>query len=377
MNQAARQAQSTAEPCVEVVEPTLVTEAGHCAALFAGLQAAAPDLTFRLWVDRRAQLPGWETRRVWLRPVFHRRLRKIEAWLLYRRLLQAGTSIFVPTAGYFDLRALDFAARARIPERRVFLYFHKLRAGARRTRALQELARRQPDLELFGTSEEIVDRLRAAGFEHVRRVLPVLAAVAPAANFVAFRHLLSAGAARADKGFTKIVDLIELMAQTGSALPITVQTSGDHYGRYDEQTLRDLARLRKINYPALRMLQDTLNAAQYAALFAGAVCLQPYEPAEYADKMSSVTFDALRAGAPIVTLAGTTMARIVEQSGAGIVLSDASAPSLLQAANAAVAQYPQLHAKALATGAQYQPQASWAPLLERLRSAHGSMARAL
>lgn len=372
MTQAARAAHSTSEPYIEVVEPTLVTEAGHCAALFAGLQAAAPDLTFRLWVDRRAQLPGWETKRVWLRPVFHRRLRKIEAWLLYRRLLQTGVAILVPTAGYFDLRALDFAARTRIPECRVFLYFHKLRAGARRTRALQELARRQPNFELFGTSEEIVDRLRAAGFEHVRRVLPVLAAPAPATTGVAFQHLLCAGAARADKGFTKIVDLIELMSSSGSQLPITVQTSGDHYGRYDEQTLRDLARLRKVKYPALRMLQQTLNAAQYAALFPGAVCLQPYEPAEYADKMSSVTFDALQAGAPIVTLAGTTMARIVEQSGAGIVLNDASAPSLLQAANTAVAQYPQLHAKALAAGAQFRPQSSWAPLLERLRAARAA-----
>jgi len=372
MIQAASAAQNTNGPYIEVVEPTLVTEAGHCAALFAGLQSAAPDLTFRLWIDRRAQLSGWETRRVWLRPVFHRRFRKIEAWLLYRRLLQAGAPILVPTAGYFDLRALDLAARARIPERRVFLYFHKLRAGARRTRALQELARRQPDVELFGTSEEIVDRLRAAGFEHVRRVLPVLAAAAPATTAAAFRHLLSAGAARADKGFTKIVDLVELMNRTGSRLPITVQTSGDHYGRYDEQTLRDLARLRKIDYPALCMLQDTLSATQYAALFSGAVCLQPYEPAEYADKMSSVTFDALRAGAPIVTLAGTTMARIVEQSGAGIVLSEASASSLLQAADAVVAQYPQLHAKALAAGAQFRPQASWAPLLERLRAARAA-----
>jgi len=372
MNQATKSAQSTKEPYIEVVEPTLVTEAGHCAALFSGLQAAAPDLMFRLWVDRRAQLARWETRRVWLRPVFHRRLRKIEAWLLYRRLLQAGMPIFVPTAGYFDLRALDFAAQARIPERRVFLYFHKLRASARRIRALQELARRQPALELFGTSEEIVDRLRGAGFEHVRRVLPVLAATAPATNHVEFRYLLSAGAARADKGFTKIVDLVQLMADTGSTLAITVQISGDHYGRYDEQTLRDIARLRKIGYPALRLLQDTLDAAQYAALFPGAVCLQPYEPAEYADKMSSVTFDALRAGSPIVTLAGTSMAHIVQQSGAGIVVSDASASSLLQAADAAVAQYPQLHAKALAAGAQFEPRASWAPLLERLRAARAA-----
>ncbi|HXY05552.1 MAG TPA: hypothetical protein VEI05_03315 [Burkholderiaceae bacterium] len=368
MDRTAGTAQSAGKPWIEVVEPTLVSEAGHCAALFAGLRAAAPDLAFRLWVDRHAQLPGWDTRQVSLRPLFHRRLRRIEAWLLYRRLLLAGASILVPTAGYFDLRALDLAAHKRIAAERVFLYFHKLRASARRAHALRELARRQPDVELFGTSEEIVQRLRAAGFAHVRRVLPVLAAASPATGRGEFRHLLSAGAARADKGFTRIVDLVELMASTGSTLPITVQTSGDHYGRYDERTLADLARLRKVTYPHLTVLHDTLDAAQYSQLFPGAVCLQPYEPAEYADKMSAVTFDALRAGAPIVTLAGTTMARIVEQSGAGIVLTGTSAPELLRAASTAMADYPQLHTKALAAGARFEPQASWAPLVERLRA---------
>jgi len=354
---------------IEVVEPTLVSEAGHCAALFAGLRAAAPGLTFRLWIDRRAQLPDWYAQSTWLRPVFHRRWRKFEAWLLYRRLLAGGGPILVPTASYFDLRALDLAARSRIPARRVFLYFHKLRASARRMRALEDLARRQPALELFGTSEEIVQRLRTAGFSQVQRVLPVLSGTpAPEAD-ARFRHLLSAGAARADKGFSRIVDLVERLASTGSRLPIAVQTSGDHYGRYDERTLADLARLRRVDYAGLTVWADTLDATQYSQLFPGAVCLQPYDPTEYADKMSAVTFDALRAGAPIITLAGTTMAHIVEQTGAGIVIATAGAPELLQAADEAVARYPDLHAKALAAGAQYQPQASWAPLVERLHAA--------
>ncbi|SPE24242.1 conserved hypothetical protein [Burkholderiales bacterium] len=359
-------------PWIEVVEPTLVSEAGHCAALFAGLRAAAPDLAFRLWIDRRAQLAGWNAQSTALRPVFHRRWRKFEAWLLYRRLLPTGAPILVPTASYFDLRALDLAARSPVPARRVFLYFHKLRASVRRMRALEDLARRQPAFELFGTSEEIVQRLRAAGFPQVQRVLPVLAGALAPVTEAAFRHLLSAGAARADKGFSKIVDLVELMASTGSSLPIAVQTSADHYGRYDERTVSDLARLRGVRYPGLSVLHDTLDAAQYSRLFAGAVCLQPYDPAEYADKMSAVTFDALRAGAPIITLAGTTMARIVEQTGAGIVIATGGAQDLLRAAGEAVAQYPRFHGKALAAGAQYQPQASWAPLVERLRAACAS-----
>jgi hypothetical protein len=366
----------TAGPAIEIVEPTLVSEAGHCAALFQGLRAAAPGLRFRLWIDRRAQLAGWANASTELRPLFARRWRKIQALLLFRRLLRAGKPLLVPTASYFDLRALDLAAHRPIPAHRAFLYFHKLRASPARLAALRKLSQRQPHLELFGTSEEIVARLREAGFAHVQRVLPVLAGAAAPPSTEDFRHLLFAGAARADKGFSRIVDLVELLAQTGANVPITVQTSGDHYGRYDEHTLADIERLRLTNYRGLTVMSDTLDATTYAGLFVGAVCLQPYEPTEYADKMSAVTFDALRVGAPIVTLAGTTMARIVEHSGAGIVLEDANPQSLLRASHAAVAQFALLHAKALAAGVQYRPDSSWAPLVERLRLGAATPARA-
>jgi hypothetical protein len=354
-------------PMIEVVEPTLVSEAGHCAALFRGLHEAAPDLAFRLWIDRRARLEQWAPPRAQLRPLFRRRWRKLQAFFLYRRLLASGAPIWVPTAGYFDLRALDLAAGRRIAPLRAFLYFHKLRMSEPRRRALAALAQRQPDLELFGTSEEIVARLKEAGFAQVRRILPVLAIGSAAAPAPGFRTLLAAGAARADKGFTHIVDLVERMALERSGLPIAVQTSGDHYGRYDERTLADLERLRRVSYPGLTLVSDTLDAQRYAGLFPGAVCLQPYAPAEYADKMSAVTFDALRAGAPIVTLSGTTMAGIVEQTGAGIVVSSPDPRTLLAAAGEAVKNYALLHERALAAGARYRPEASWAPLLERLR----------
>jgi hypothetical protein len=360
------------EPVIEIVEPTLASEAGHCAALFLGLRGAAPRLPLRLWIDRHAQLAGWAgaTGPTELRPYFARRWRKWQALWLYRRLLKSGAPLLVPTASYFDLRAIDLAAGAPLPPQRAFLYFHKLRVPAARRQALARLARRQPALELFGTSDEIVTRLREAGFAQVRRVLPVLSAGAAGAPGQAFRTLLSAGAARADKGFGHVVDLVELLARSGAHLPIAVQTSGDHYGRYDERTQADLQRLRALRYAGLELVSDTLDGARYAALFPGALCLQPYEPAEYADKMSAVTFDALRAGAPIITLAGTTMARIVEQTGAGIVVADAQAPTLLRAAQEAVAAWPQLHARALAAGAQYRPEASWAPLVERLMLAN-------
>jgi glycosyltransferase involved in cell wall biosynthesis len=362
---------------IDIVEPTLVSEAGHCGALFQGLHHASPDLRFRLWIDRHAHLPGWGEDAVELHPYFHRRWRKLQAVLLFRRLLRMHRVILVPTASYFDLRALAFGAGGRIPPRRALLYFHKLRIDDRRAQALAAYARRHPNVELFGTSEQIVDRLREAGFANVWHVLPVLSGAATLAPEAApanapsprFRHLLSAGAARADKGFGRIVDLVEILARERSSLPVTVQASGDHYGRYDEQTRADLARLQRANYPFLNLITETLDAQQYSQLFPGAVCLQPYSPDEYGDKMSAITFDALRAGAPVVTTYGTTMARIVDRYGAGIVVQDADPRTLTLAAHEAVRNYDTLHAKALAAGSLHGPQTSWAPMVERLRAA--------
>jgi hypothetical protein len=181
--------------------------------------------------------------------------------------------------------------------------------------------------------------------------------------------LLSAGAARADKGFTQVVDLVQYMGEVASSLPIVVQASGDHYGRYDERTLSDLARLQSSRYPHLTVLTDTLDARQYQDLFTGAICLQPYVRAEYADKMSSVTFDALRNGAPIVTVAGTTMAAIAEHSGAGQVVEEPTAQALLQACQAVVQQYPQYAERARRAGEQHSAASAWKPMVEELQRA--------
>jgi hypothetical protein len=353
---------------LEIVEPTLVSEAGHCAALFASLRAAAPTLRYRLWIDRHAQVPRFEQQGVTLQRFFSRRWRKLQAFWLYRRLLRSGAPILVPTATWFDLRALDLAARGPIAPRRAFFYFHKWRVSRRRAQALSRLARRQPDLALFGTSEQIVTALRAAGFARVEQVVPVLGADLAPHRAGAFRALLSAGAARADKGFTHVVDLVEHMAAVGSELPIVVQASGDHYGRYDERSRADLTRLRSYRYPHLSLLTTTLDAQQYRDLFAGAICLQPYGRPDYADKMSSVTFDALRNGAPIVTVAGTTMAVIAERSGAGVVVQEPTPQALLQACQTVAEQYAQYSERALHAGDQHSASA-WKPMVEELQLA--------
>ena len=354
---------------VEIVEPTLVSDAGHCAAIFCSLHRAAPDLPFRLWIDRRADAPSIAATGVPTVHFFLRPLRKLQSISLYRRLLRGPAPLYVPTATYLDLRAIDAMARGAVPPDKVFLYFHRLRASDKRQTALEALARRQRHLHLFGASPDIADRLCAAGFAHVDVVIPINADVNVAEPSDRFRYVLFAGAARADKGFTHVVNLVEHLAAQRDDLPICVQTTGDHYGRYEERTRADLIRLRAVTYPALHIVDQTPDRLAYARLFPGSICLQPYERSEYADKTSSVTFDALMAGAPIITLSGTPMARIVADSGAGIVVEDPAPATLRAAALAIRSDFANYAARALAVGAQLDPAGSWQPLIQGLHRA--------
>ena len=325
-------------------------------------------MAFDMWVDRDVEKSGIRLPHTTLHPHFSRRWRKWQAPWLYRRLLRQSLPIYVPTASYFDLRAVAWAAPGRLAPGQAFFYFHKLRLSPARAQALARLAQHQPDLELFGTSDDIVNRLRTAGFARVARVIPVLdAQAAPDHLATPFRHLLYAGAARADKGFSTVVDMIERLAGDPDPLPVCVQTSGDHYGRHDEQTTADLRRLAPLRFAGLNAIGDTLDAAQYRALFPGSICLQAYSPHEYADKMSAVIFDALRAGAPVINLAGTSMAAIVGPAQAGIVLDDTDPARWLEAARRIRADYAAYSARAAQAGAGYSAANAWAPLVEALR----------
>jgi hypothetical protein len=87
--------------------------------------------------------------------------------------------------------------------------------------------------------------------------------------------------------------------------------------------------------------------------------------------MSAVTFDALRSGAPIVTVSGTTMARIVADSGAGLVLDEVSAPALLRACQDIARDY-QRYSQAALRASAHSAGATWRPLVEALQQAIGA-----
>lgn len=332
---------------IHVVEPTLVDQTGHCHSFVSAVCGSDPKERFVVWAGRAAPaglfsaLPQIE-----LRPYFSRRIRRLQTPLLYRRLLGRGERVFVPTAGTTEISLASVAAHGLGPVR-VSLFVHWLRGSDSQRRRLAAAARRQPELHVLAPTDAIAEILRAAGFARVERVAyPLSPQARPKQEPGPFRHLLFAGAARLDKGFPRVVDLVERFAREGEQLPLCIQTSARHYEKHDSPIARELARLERCAYAGLRTHPGTLESAEYFALFDGAICLQPYDRSEFAGRVSAVTVDALACGAPILTTAGTWMGAQVERFEAGLALEDLSPYSLHQAVRRLIESYPRYSANA-------------------------------
>jgi glycosyltransferase involved in cell wall biosynthesis len=188
-------------------------------------------------------------------------------------------------------------------------------------------------------SGTVAGYFRERGFADGREVpYPVdakaFASPTPMEGAVPFTHLLFAGAARIDKGVREAVSVVERLAATGSTLPVRLQASPKHYGKRDAAVEAEIDRLTRVRYAPLEVIRETLSPEDYDALFHGGICIQPYRPDEFADRVSGVTLDALGHGCPVVVPEGTWMARLVAETGAGVAVADLSAESLLAAAEA-------------------------------------------
>jgi UDP:flavonoid glycosyltransferase YjiC (YdhE family) len=350
---------------VQIVEPTLEGYAGHCYNLVASL-CSATDAPIDIWAAKGAESLAFRQGCL-VHPFFRRRVRLFQQLGLYRRLLQKGEPIVVTTARRSDLVLLNLVADRTLPENKAFLYFHWYRDSRKRLRFLQRMASRQRHLVIFGTTMSIVEYFRRAGFGHVE-LLPYPAPSAPSAGIhVGFRRLLYAGAARRDKGFSTVVDLVALLAARGEQIPIAVQISPQHFGKYDVGTIDDINRLRRIGYPHLEIIDETLEPDDYQALFSGSLCLQPYERSEFIDRVSGVTLDALSHGCPVVTTAGTWMAAQIEEPNAGIALQTITAETLLAAAMEITADYARFRNSAMEVAAGRNRE-TWTPLARLLQS---------
>ncbi len=356
-------------PHVHLIESTLTGESGHCFSFVNSVCRAWGDAPLTLWVGRLAPSIQF-TAGVEVKRHFFRRVRRLQSLFLYCRLLHSGdkSRIFIATAGRTDLMLLDWAGAGQILPDQVYLYFHWLRLNPKKQEQLRRIATRQPNLRTFGPTATVVADLRECGFKSAELIPYPISPVGRNGVFQPsdFSGILFAGAARQDKGFDRVVDLVEYLSQNNAKIPVKLQRAADHYERYDLVIKAQLDRLAQSTYPLLAIKSGTLLAADYAALFTGAICLQPYNQNDFADRISGVTLDALSAGCPVIVPADTWMARVVERFAAGKVIADFSPAVVLEAAAAILAEFAQFQQNAFAAGQTLQAENSAAHLYRAL-----------
>lgn len=352
---------------LNIIEPTLTGEAGHCFSFVSSLVQVAGNTSLKVWCGRPAKVLFTEN--VQVNNFFMRKVRRFQALWLYRKLLRSREKIFVSTADRTDLLLLDWAAHGRIASRSVYLYVHWFRPSLSKRAQLAKMARRQPEIVILTPTASVCEEFRSAGFSKTKLVPYPITPCENAACLEQkhkFRHLLFAGAARQDKGFSSVVNLVQLLEKDGANLPIVLQTSAEHYDKYDETTRKDIRRLESCRYPFIRRITETLPQSGYQELFAGAICLQLYSRSDFRDRISGVTLDALSAGSPVITLSETWMARVVSQYDAGLVIETTEPEKVYRAVMQVRDRYEQYRDNALKAGRELQTKNSAEHLFQEL-----------
>jgi hypothetical protein len=344
---------------IQIVEPTLMNETGHCYSFLTSLCKAGKETPLCLWINRKAQV-AFTGENVRVKRYFYSKIRRFQCYGLYKKLLASNGKLFISTAGLTDLVLLNWASRGKIPRHKAYLYFHWFNTSDKKLAHLRKIAQEQPNLVILGPTPSVIDTFQKAGFVNARIVPYPVSGQAQHGKMEheGFTALLYAGAARQDKGISEVVDLVEHMYKLGLQIPFRLQNSPDHRGKYDEITKMQIQRLAKISYPYLRLFPETLKSGEYIKLFSGAICIQLYNANLFSDRISGVTLDALSAGSPIVATAGTWTARMVQRFDAGKIIDGTGPEKTLSAIQEIIAEYPRYSKKAYAAGQVLQQENS-------------------
>lgn len=141
---------------------------------------------------------------------------------------------------------------------------------------------------------------------------------------------------RMNKGVHLIAELNERLRANPIGVTLVVQTSGKRDGAHGRKEASALARLERSAWDGLMLDPRAPGSDDYGARFNGALTLTPYDPEAFADNVSGVALDALLRGSPLVATAGTWQARLIERTGAGVVMRGWDADALEEAVRTAV-----------------------------------------
>lgn len=336
---------------LHIIEPTCNDHTGHCYGYIEAITSAADkSLTCHLWLGTNAQKLKFSNKQNILHYFFNYKLRKLQSYFLYKKLLRQQQTIFVSTASALDIFILNKLIRRITYKNKIILHFHQLNKKTKKLKRLKQVAPNiNEQLLILTPTKQLTDTFRQLGFDHVSTI-PCPVPTKPSTTTNAANeapHLLYAGAARKDKGFPLIVGFIDWLTSQQWQPDFVLQASTTHSGKIDDASQAALQKLPNIDYPNLKQIKTSVSPKQYAQQFDNAITLLIYDIKSYADKFSGICLDALLRGSPIITCRGTWLGDTIERFDAGIVLEQPSPAIIYEAAKKITDNYQEYQQNAL------------------------------
>ena len=240
----------------------------------------------------------------------------------------------------------------------LFLYFHWLRPffnPIRKTLKLLQLSQNISKKEIFFLTPANVsqDILQSSFFKNIKIFSEAPYPLTPRSKAKEVFHshefyLAYLGDARIEKHFLKLTELIK---RASDGIKYIVQCNPPSPGKYEPEIEVEKNCLKKMGRENLILIESPPPSNEYYEMFTKSSliwCL--YDAEAYKDRISGILLEAWVLGKPVLTTAGTWMARQVEKYGGGIILEDLEIDNILKAIETIKTNYQKFSAEALNAG---------------------------
>ena len=338
--------------CLTVIEPNLSGPAGHYAEFVSAIASALdPAHSIRVLASSLASPDILaDARSVSVVPAINPRRKRRDEFEVLSAANAAKDPFLVLTARFTDVLMLEAVARRTgvVPEH-ANLYFHWRESTLLRRSLISACPIVRRCAVAIAPTSVTAEHLRRTGWTRVHCVPYPARRVATQESSPPFRHLLVAGAVRANKGIEHVADALPELMRRGCCPRLIIQTTRKRLnGREGSRERRAIDRIEATGYPTLTLDPEAPDSLRYDARFRGALTLTPYDPIKFSDNVSGIALDALLRGSPVVATAGTWQAGLIERFGAGRVMDAWDGMSLAACIESSLERWADLSAAARA-----------------------------
>ena len=159
------------------------------------------------------------------------------------------------------------------------------------------------------------------------------------------------GDARKEKNFQRLIELIDHSPENTGFI---VQCNLPQQGYYEPEIKEAVEHVRGLQNNRLLIFDKPLSGEEYHKLLKmSSIVWCLYDASAYKNRVSGILLEAWSLGKPVITTAGTWMAKQVEKFGGGIALDSPTIGNILEAIERIRAEYPCFSREAESAGTAF------------------------